>query len=102
MTPAKAAQLAKKGLLSPVDLSAYLYNQSINGVEIAWEKIDPVTYNKYDEMIEAGELDAREIKLVKQVYWEGGKLGAEFCATFTSDPRCVAASFALDTIDEVA
>ena len=102
MTPAKAARLFKKGLLSKVDLDAFLYNQSLNGIEIAWEKIDPVTYHKYDEMIENVELNKKEIKMIKNVYWEGGKLSAEFCATFIKDPRCVAVATGLETIDNIA
>ena len=101
MTPAKAATLFKRGNLALIDYNAFLYNQSLNGVKIAWKTVDPKTYDKYDEMIEAGQLSDKEIKMVRDVYWEGGKLTMEFCATFTEDPRCAAAASGMEAVDAV-
>ena len=102
MTPAKAANLFKRGALAQVDYYAFLYNQSLNGVKISWRTIDPKTFDKYDEMIESGQLDAKEVKMLRDVYWEGGKLTMEFCATFMEDPRCVAAASVAEGVDSVA
>merc|ERR1712216_450600 len=102
MTPAKAAKLVKRGSLSIVDYNAFLYNQSVNGAAISWKTIDPKTYDMYDEMIQSGKLDAKETKMIRDVYWEGGKLTAEFCATFTQNPQCAAAASAAEAVDSVA